>query len=344
VGGISVISPWFLLGLGGLAAAGWVLWRPVRRRRRSLARLVLTATVLLSTLDAASGVNAYYAYLPTVGDVVQVLDGRAGAPVGPLPAGPHPRGMVAQIRIPDLGSGFGSSLALAYLPAQYFTEPGRRFPVVYLVHGSPGVPADWFHGGEAEEAGTAVAATGQPAILLAPRMSRGWLDDPECVDGLHERVETHFLRDVIPAVDAQLRTVASRDGRVLGGMSAGGYCALNLGLRHRDLVATIIDMSGDVAPTHAHGVRALFGADSAAVWANSPIRYAAGMPADPPTRIWFDCGRSDGRLLTGIVAVSDLLAGRGIAVQVHVRPGGHTFHVWRPALRDALRWAVTPPE
>src|SRR5664280_2537066 len=84
-----------------------------------------------------------------------------------------------------------------------------------------------------------------------PRDSHWWLDDSECVDG-------------VAAVDAQLRTVADRSHRAVGGMSAGGYCALNLGLRHRDTFAAIVDMSGLTVPTHAGGLTALFGSEPAA--------------------------------------------------------------------------------
>ena len=129
----------------------------------------------------------------------------------------------------DPAHGFGVTDNVAYLPPQYFTDPNARFPVVYLFHGSPGRPADWFHGGRAAQEGHAVAAAGHPAIVFAAQMSRSWTDDPECVDGVHELVESHLLAQVIPTVDSHLRTLADRD-RVFAGMSAGGYCALNLGL------------------------------------------------------------------------------------------------------------------
>jgi enterochelin esterase-like enzyme len=176
-------------------------------------------------------------------------------------------------------------------------------------------------------------------------MSRTWLDDPECVDGVTEQVQSHFVRDVVPTVDATLRTRPDRAGRILGGMSAGGYCALNLGLRYRDLAGTILDLSGEVAPSHTGGLRAVFGtgaAASTAARANSPVAYAAGLPAGPTTRVWFDCGDADHALLPGIRTVAATLAARGFEVRVTVRPGAHTFRVWRPALRDALAWAAPP--
>lgn len=348
---VSVVSPWF--GLGVFAAAGltWAGWLRLRRAQARVAVVVLVAASVLSVAGVAAAVNDHYSYLPTVGDLVGVADREHNLPTWPAVAAlapaaalrRYPLGVVLRLAVPDRGSGFGASRALVYLPPQYFTEPGRRFPVVYLFHGSPGVPGDWFRGGRAGTAAARLAAAGRPLIVVAPRMSHGWRDDPECVDGRTEKVETHFIQDVVPTVDTVLRTVPGRAGRTVGGMSAGGYCALNLGLRHRALIGAIIDMSGETAPTHANGLAPLFGTGPVAVAAaraNTPAIYAPSLPAGPPTRIWFDCGDDDLTLLPAMRTMAATLAGRGLSVDTHVREGGHTFHVWRPALVDALRWVM----
>jgi enterochelin esterase-like enzyme len=328
---VSVVAPWFVLPLALAAAAAWA---GCRRRP------VLAAAVLLTVLTVADGVNVYFGYLPRAGDVVNVVDGGRDWPALDRADPAADAGRVSRLPIPDGGNGVGGGTALVWLPPQYRTEPDRRFPVLYLVHGSPGVPADWFRGGDADAAAAALAAAGRPLIVVAPRMSRSWLDDPECVDGVSERVQRHFVRDVVPTVDAALRTEPDRAGRLVGGMSAGGYCALNLGLRHRDLVGTILDLSGEVAPSHTGGLGAVFGPGPAAAAANTPALYAARLPAGPPTRVWFDCGSDDRGLLPGIRTVAATLAARGFPVHLAVRPGAHTFRVWRPALRDALAWAT----
>jgi enterochelin esterase-like enzyme len=374
---MSVVSPWFLAGCALAAAATWAAWAGwaavraawtgragragpaagVARGRRP--RGLVAVAVLLTLATVASGVNAYFGYLPGTGDLANVVDGQADWPALPAAAATPaataaaataavrtaPAGRVVRLWVPDGGTGVGAGWVPVYLPPQYATEPGRRFPVLYLFHGSPGVPADWFRGGRAAAAAAALAAAGRPVIVVAPRMSRGWLDDPECVDGVTERVQRHFVRDVVPTVDARLRTIATRSGRVVGGMSAGGYCALNLGLRERGLVSGIIDLSGEVAPSHRGGLGAVLGTGPgarAAALANSPSWYARSLPAAPTTRVWFDCGSADRSLLPGIRSVAATLAGRGFPVRLTVRPGAHTFRVWRPALRSAMDW-IEPP-
>ncbi|HEX5494196.1 MAG TPA: alpha/beta hydrolase-fold protein [Mycobacteriales bacterium] len=352
VGDLSIVSWDFLAGLALAALACWVGWRTLRRRRRRRVALVLlVVAVLLSSASAATAVNRHFSYLPRFGDVLSLVDGGRNwaryAEVARLTpqraAARYPAGAVVRFTVADRGSGFGPTRALVYLPPQYFSQPRRRFAVVYLFHGSPGVPGDWFHGGEAAAVGWRLATRGEPVILVSPRMSAGWLDDPECVDGVRERVETHFLRDVLPAVDGTLRTAPVRDARALAGMSAGGFCALNLGLRNRDLVSTIIDLSGYTRPTHAGGLAAIFGtgpAAGAAARANSPADYVRTLARTPAVRIWLDCGRRDTEVLGEMASLAAALRSDGIGVRLVTRPGGHTFTVWRPALADALTWAA----
>ncbi len=323
--------------------------RPVARRRWAGVGLLLLA-LLSTTTTAAAGVNASFAYLPRVGDVATLVDGKGPWPVltwadlaRPDP-GAHPRGGVLTLPVPDDGTGLGASSALVWLPPQYLREPTRRFPVLYLLHGSPGVPQDWLRGGRLADTAEALAARGLPAIVVVPRVSRGWLDDPECVDGVHERVETHLLRTVVPLVDARLRTRASRDGRAIGGMSAGGYCALNLGLKHRNDFGTVLDLSGLTAPTHLGGLSRLYGPDTSRAAADTPLTYATALPKEPGMRVWLDVGRSDDEVRPGIEALAPVLTGRGFDVVLRVRPGRHTFDVWRPALAEAMAWALPAME
>ena len=361
-----VARPGFVLALAAAALLLLVLWRAgaarlrAMPRRRRLVRAAVSVPLLLAVLagtgSVADAVNVHFGYLPRLGDVVGLAVGGGGAwPMvsatdlaDPQTAALRPDGAVLPLRLPDRGSGFGPSEALAYLPPQYFAQPFARFPVTYLLHGSPGVPADWLRGGDAVAAGLAQARAGRPVIIVMPAVSHGWLDDPECVDGSHERAESHFVDDVVPGVDSALRTVADREHRVLAGMSAGGYCALNLGLKHRDLVATIIDMSGLDRPTHRGGVSALYGPGEQArvkAAADSPGLYAPDLPAGPPVRVWLDDGLSDHETRPGMERLATELRvaadrGAGVSVELHLRPGAHTFHVWAPALRDSLDWAT----
>lgn len=294
LGNLTVVAAPFLAGLALTVVLAWC-WCGLRWRGGPLARLRTgTAAGVLTLVLVADGFNSYYSYLPNVSDVVDAMTMNAPAHLNPnqsgtVTAAPPRRGRTARLRIPDRGSGFGASDAWIWLPPAYYSEPARRFPVVYLFHGSPGQPKDWFHGGDAARIAERESV---PVIVVAPKLSRNWLDDPECVDGLHEKVESHLLHDVIPTVDAELRTEPNRTGRIFAGMSAGGFCALNLGLRNRSVTATVLDLSGETMPTHAGGTRALFGSNQVQVRQNSPALYA------PPCGAGRRCGSGSTVALT----------------------------------------------
>lgn len=341
---LPLVTPGTFAVLAALLVAGAVLHHRTRRWLR-LAGLVLA--LLAGTATAANATNAYFGYLPRLGDAVSLVGAPAPWPVlrpGQLTGPPSPevarRGGVVTLRLADRGSGFGPATALAWLPPQYFTEPARRFAVVYLAHGSPGVPQDWFRGGRAADIGARLAARGLPVIIVAPQLSRGWLDDPECVDG-REPAASHLLRDVVPGVDAALRTAPRREARLLGGMSAGGYCALNITLRHPDVFGSLLDLSGLTRPTHTGGLADLYGPNwRSRARADTPARYVAGLRPTPPVRVWLGYGAQDGEVAPGLRAVARQLRADGFAVHLLVRPGGHTFRLWRPLTEQALGQAV----
>ena len=343
-------TPGFLAVLTGLGVVVLLLAARTWWRRRWLRAGALTVlTVVLSVAATADFFNAHYEYVPQVRDVVDVA--LPGFEYHDLSAADisrgmaHPHGGVLKIRLPDGNDGFGRSHELVYIPQAYFTTT-TPLPVIYLLHGSPGSAEDWFRAAHAASVGAMLNSLGEPAVLVAPEMSRHWTQDSECVDGATLRAETHLLDDVIPTMQRLLRVRTDRDGRVLAGNSAGGYCALNIGLRHRDEFATIIDLSGYTRPTYDAGLARLFGPGpslSTEVGANSPDLYVPSLPPGPPTRIWFDVGRSDRDTLAEESAlVPEFGKQSEVTVRLTIRPGGHSYSVWRPALRDAAVWAIEP--
>lgn len=338
-------APALLIGLVVLLLA-LAAWWARRGRWRSRRAVPVAAVLLLVTLAV---VNNYFAYLPRVGDLVgprpwPVAPANALAATGPVPG--FPTGGVVHLPVPGAVAGERGRDAYVYLPPQYFSDPHRRFPVVYLFHGSPGIPLDWLRGGQAAQAGMTLASAGHPAVLVMPRLSRSWLDDPECVDGKSERAETFVVHDLIPWAGSNLPILPGPGETAFAGMSAGGFCALTLALRHPDLAGAALAMSPTTQPTHAFGPRRLFGprADLGAVVASyTPEVLLRSQPDSRAVRLLLDMGTSDG-IRPNVLAFAEAARLSGAEVSVSMRPGGHTFHVWRPALPDLLlRWAAEAP-
>ena len=131
-----------------------------------------------------------------------------------------------------------------YLPAGY-ESTAKRYPVLYLLHGRGDSMSAWTQmKGKLDE----LIADGSipPTIAImpdAPWSSRAsyYVDSAYRGADPGRPVETAFTQDLIAYVDSTYRTIASREGRVVGGYSMGGYGALRYSIAHPDLfVASIV--------------------------------------------------------------------------------------------------------
>ena len=331
-------SPWLAAGLAALLVASVVM--AVRRhrrragspwRRRWPARAGLAAWLAaLTTLTGLAGLNAYVGYIPTLPALfgqVPTTSGRNGSQVVRVVIG------APTLDVPP-------SPALIYLPPAYDSpaNAGRRYPVVYLLHGYPGSPLDWFRAVPTQQIMDTMLADHliQPMIVVAPNANGGWLTDSEMLNKAGgPQTETYLTRTVVGFVDAHFRTVAARAGRAVGGMSSGGYGALNLGLRDQDVYSVILSEMPYGDPGRA--ALALLGGSRARWAANSPDRYI-------PTMIFHHRTATD--LLTGpddsqrreAARLARMLRARGQPTAFTLVPGAS--HTWRSAGRE-LPYALT---
>ena len=109
-------------------------------------------------------------------------------------------------------------------------------------------------------------------------MANGLRDSRWCdsYDGKRP-VDTVFVKDLIPHVDATYRTIASREGRFVEGYSMGGFGAAHFGFKYPELFGTVSIMAGALldsesvgTPQHLKLYEKNFGSNRASFEANSP--------------------------------------------------------------------------
>ncbi|WP_228771686.1 alpha/beta hydrolase [Actinokineospora iranica] len=132
------------------------------------------------------------------------------------------------------------------LPANYGLDPARRHDVLYLLHGGGGGTDDWAKqtGGDAMDI---VRASSFDGIVVMPEGGyTGWYSDWHgFTDGrFRPDWETFHIEQLIPWVDANFTTDASRAGRGIAGVSMGGFGALKYAGRHSDLFSVVGSFSG----------------------------------------------------------------------------------------------------
>ncbi len=125
------------------------------------------------------------------------------------------------------------------LPRGYASDTDRLFPVLYLLHGFSGDYSDWC------KYNIVGYAKPYEEIIVMPDGDNSWYvnsySDPKL------QWENYIVNDLVSYVDSHYRTIASRQGRAIAGLSMGGYGALYLGLKHHDMFAAVASLSGVVA-------------------------------------------------------------------------------------------------
>lgn len=354
-GGDFLGSWWTVVGLAVLTAVLVTVAvrrrrpRPGRRRRRVWPAWTAAVTALVLCLAIAT--NVVVGYMPSVAAARVTL---AGWGIGHAHALPHgipvanaasvATGATQPVTIPAPPElRMGTAPSWVYTPPGY-AESADRYPVVYLVHGSPGHAGDWFAAGNVGHAMDTLLAHGlvQPMIVVSVDVNGTGpaARDTECLDSTTggALVETYLTTVVIPYVDTHLRTVADRTGRAFGGFSSGGYCALDQVLRHTGLYSTLLAM----APYGDPGTGGTAMLATGAEWATHHVTaYAPTIPLPHPVAAFVAVAGADhGQDSRDARTIAAALRQRGQDVVLHVARGDvHTWNMARATLPYALVFA-----
>ena len=129
-----------------------------------------------------------------------------------------------------------------YLPAGY-SAGTNRYPVVYHLHGLGGSHDSTQISTVPASHESAVAATIiQPCIIVFPDGYRDafWADSANSA----KPAETNVKDEIIPYVDANYRTIATRERRAIQGFSMGGFGAAKFATKFPDTFAACVIYDG----------------------------------------------------------------------------------------------------
>jgi Enterochelin esterase and related enzymes len=162
--------------------------------------------------------------------------------------GPH--GQIRQVRY---YSGVTQSWrrAFVYTPAGYDANVSVKYPVLYLQHGGGEDETGWPNQGKVDYILDNLIAEGKAKPMLVV-MDRGYAVDPTASGneggnkGLFQNkaLEQVFVRELIPAIDKEFRTIADGDHRAIAGLSMGGFQSFQIALANLDKFSYIGGFSG----------------------------------------------------------------------------------------------------
>jgi Putative esterase len=140
---------------------------------------------------------------------------------------------------------------LVYVPPGYDDDPGRRYPVVYVIQGYTGHLSMWRNRSPYRqpfpETADAVFARGEapPALVVfvdawTKYGGSQFVDSPGT-----GRYHSYLCDEIVPWVDANYRTLAAAPHRAITGKSSGGFGAMITPMLRPDLFGALATHSGD---------------------------------------------------------------------------------------------------
>lgn len=226
-----------------------------------------------------------------------------------------------------------------YLPKGYSNK--NKYPVLYMLHGYGGNEETWMPGVNLDKKADELIDSNKikPLIIVCPEIDNSWginsSEKPLQIgnapsNSLNEGMyEDYICKEIVTYIDSSYSTIASRDGRYIGGLSMGGFASLRIAFTHTDLYSKVGGHSpalwlNDV-PTDLS--KWLYPTDSIRKQ-RDPI-YLAQDRDLKLLKVYLDCGDKDVyKFYEGCDNLYKILQSKGVNVQYHLNPGEHDAAYW----------------
>lgn len=230
-----------------------------------------------------------------------------------------------------------------YLPDGYGSS-GLKYPVLYLLHGNGGTENDWAVQGRIQATTDALIASGDipPTVIIMPSAGTTWYVDRK------ERMESAFFNDLIPMVESRYSVLQERSGRLVAGLSMGGYGALRFVLMKPELFQAAALLSPaiyDPAVPETSSARrvGVFGANAfdPAVWTslNYPTLWDKFLEKKIAVPMYINSGDDDDfNIEMEATRLYEKLRAAKQPAQLRIVDGAHAWPVWESTIGDAMKY------
>jgi enterochelin esterase-like enzyme len=222
--------------------------------------------------------------------------------------------------------------AFVYTPFEYETNPDKRYPILYLLHGS----------GENERGWSLQGRTGfimdnlfaaRKAIPMVIVMDNGYAvaKDTTAYAGVAAAnrrtavLSNVYLKEIIPSMESFYRIKSGRENRAIAGLSMGSGQAVTIGLNNPDLFAAVGAFSGGGISNDALAdPKAYNGLFTNATSFNNQFKV-----------FWFGAGTKETSRITRQNELKTALDKIGIKAIFYESQGtDHEWHTWRRCLNE----------
>lgn len=233
-----------------------------------------------------------------------------------------------------------------YLPEGYESE-NLDYSVLYLLHGANGNEQNWVTSGRVVPTLNALINNGEipPIVVVMPDGANNWW-----ADGNDEPMQTAFFDDLIPHVEETYNVITERPGRMVAGLSAGGFGTTNYILQYPDMFVSAAALSPAVydptPPLHSSAHRSVVfqtdGEFDQEVWdsLNWPAFIDGYLDQETVVPLYINSGDHDTFDIAYHAAVlyQRLREHQPAQVEYRVIDGDHTWDVWAETIGDAVTY------
>ena len=236
-----------------------------------------------------------------------------------------------------------------YLPEGYDSSE-KSYPVLYLLHGAGGHQESWIQKGDVQRiADETLMAGGVRDMIIVMPDARGSEQYTGPNMGYFNvkgwAYEDYFFQEFIPHIDTAYRTIASKEGRAVAGLSMGGGGATVYAQHHPELFQASYSTSG-LLDFYYYLVQ-LHNPRYVSSWLlsvadTSPVKYLHHATPEQleqlrTVRWMLDCGDDDPILETNINYFVQMKHAK-VPVEFRIRNGKHNWTFWKESLPQILRF------
>ena len=247
---------------------------------------------------------------------------------------PVPHGTVSRIWYDSPALGLERRMTV-YTPVGYETS-GKRYPVLYLLHGMGGDEEAWISLGRTAQILDNLIAQGKarPMIVVMPNgnasqeaapgeSSRGMVPPtmqlPKTMEGSYEQA----FPEIVKFIDKNYRTIKSKSGRAIAGLSMGGFHSLHIAKQYPDMFNYIGLFSAAIMPNKEV---------SSPIYENMEGKLKVQFDKNPAL-YWIAIGKTD-FLYKANEEYRKLLDEKGYKYTYYESDEGHIWKNWRIYLTE----------
>jgi S-formylglutathione hydrolase FrmB len=212
----------------------------------------------------------------------------------------------------------------------------NTLPVLYLLHGLGGDHQSWL---QIKPELPRLADELQMLIVCPNGGDRSWyLDSP--IDSSF-RYETYMIQELIPYIDSHFRTVKTREGRAIAGLSMGGHGSLYLAIRHLEVFGAACSTSGSVdllKKTFSWKYKEMILGDTVCCkknWLDHSVIEMAEQLKPGQLSVHLDCGTEDDLYIPNR-KLHEKWRASGVEHQYVEGPGKHDAAYWNKSIDPIL--------